>query len=99
MPSPTGTAVEPKVDPVVKPSVPVTVKLEAGTTAAGKTYPVFVMRVPEGVISIRLPDVTAMHTILAHPKIGAIAASLGRKIIEAAEKIPSGRKVISEDTI
>lgn len=80
-------------------SVAVTVKLEKGNTAAGKTYPMFVIRVPEGIIAVRQGEVNALHTILAHPKVGAIAASLGRKIIEAAAKIPTGRVVVSEETI
>lgn len=88
-------ALEP--DPVGE-SVPVTVKLEKGSTAAGKPYPMFVIRCPEGVIAVRLGDVGALHTIMAHPKVHAIAAGLGRCIVDAASKIPSGRVVISEET-
>ena len=83
-------------------SVPVTVKLEKGVRkASGTSYPMFVLRTPQGTMAVTQRDVDVLHTLLAHPKVGAIGAALGRKIVECAGMagLSSGRECLSEETV
>ncbi len=83
-------------------SVPVTVKLEAGKRkASGTTYPMFVLRTPQGTFAVNRKDVDVLHTLLSHPKAGALAAALGRRIIKCEQTagLSTGREVIDEETV
>jgi hypothetical protein len=80
-------------------SVPVTVKLEKGVTAAGKSFAVIVLRAPEGNLEIRPTKADILHTFLTHPASGAIGAAVHAAKLEAEAKVTPGREVLSETAI
>lgn len=85
----------------VRVSVPVTVALEKGVTAkTGKSYPVFVLRTPSGNLQVSgIERANVLHTLISHPKAGAIAAALGKRVLTATEQIAPGREVLDTETI